>query len=70
MKIKEITDRIRNDIYGTLECEHCGATRKFVGYDDENYHKNVLPEFYCMKCGLNRKGDKIEVFVQEQVKQA
>lgn len=61
MKIKEITDRIKNDIYGILECEHCGATRKFVGYDDENYHKNVLPEFYCMKCGLNRKGDKIEI---------
>lgn len=58
MRIKEITDRLSNDIFGILECEHCGATRKFTGYDDENYHKNVLPSFCCNKCGRNRLGER------------
>ena len=58
MKIKSIRWQSGNDIFGTLECEHCGFTREFVGYDDENYHKRVLPSFKCPKCGKNRKGEE------------
>jgi hypothetical protein len=51
MRIKSIRDQIRNDIFGTLECEHCGAEEKFVGYDDDNYHDNVIPARKCKVCG-------------------
>lgn len=57
MKIKQIKYKIKNHIYGILECEHCGATRTFIGYDNENYYKyykNALPSFKCAKCGKER----------------
>jgi len=51
MKIKTIQTQIRNDIYGTLECESCGFEQKFVGYDDANYRNNVIPRVKCQSCG-------------------
>lgn len=51
MQIKSIETQIRNDMYGQLECEGCGHTQKFVGYDDDNYHRNVIPKIKCKGCG-------------------
>ena len=51
MKIKEITSQSRRDFYAIYECEHCGHTEKGSGYDDDNFHRNVIPNMKCGKCG-------------------
>ncbi len=58
MKIKQIDDQLRNDLYGKLECEHCGHIQKFIGYDDANYHNNVVPTIKCKACGLTARDAK------------
>lgn len=47
MKIKKIISQHRRDFTAEYECEHCGHIRTGGGYDDANYHQNVIP---CMKC--------------------
>lgn len=51
MKIKSIESQSRRDFYATYECEHCGATKRGRGYDDSNFHKNVIPLMQCDNCG-------------------
>ena len=51
MKIQKITSQTRRDFYAIYECEHCGATHESYGYDDDNFHKNVIPSMKCEKCG-------------------
>ena len=51
MKIKTITSQHRRDFYAIYECEHCGHTEKGDGYDDANFHNNVIPTIKCKKCG-------------------
>lgn len=52
MRIKEITSQIRRDFTAILECEHCGYEQNLSsGYDDDNYHRNVIPSFKCNECG-------------------
>jgi hypothetical protein len=51
MKIKQIINQIRRDFYAIYECEHCGHTEKGDGYDDPNFHKNVIPAMSCKSCG-------------------
>lgn len=51
MKIKKIISQHRRDFYAMYECEHCGNEEKGSGYDDANFHKNVIPEMKCGKCG-------------------
>jgi predicted HD phosphohydrolase len=52
MRIKEILSQHRRDFTATLVCEHCGAEQHLrTGYDDDNYHRNVIPSFACEKCG-------------------
>lgn len=51
MKIKEITSQHRRDFQAIYECEHCGHTHKNYGYDDANFHVNVIPKMKCEKCG-------------------
>lgn len=51
MRIKEITSQNRRDFRAEYECEYCGATREGYGYDDDNFHQNVIPEMKCEKCG-------------------
>lgn len=52
MKIKKITSQYRRDFSAIMVCEHCGKEEinKF-GYDDENYHNNVIPDMKCKSCG-------------------
>lgn len=51
MKIKEITGQFRRDFTAILICEHCENEEKLTtGYDDANYHQNVIPDMKCKKC--------------------
>ena len=51
MHIKKITSQNRRDFHAIYECEHCGFTEKRGGYDDANFHQNVIPKMVCDKCG-------------------
>lgn len=51
MKIKEIKSQNRRDFYAVYECENCGHKENGRGYDDDNFHKNVIPSMMCIECG-------------------
>jgi len=51
MRIKEIKSQYRRDFTAVYECEHCGYTRNGSGYDDRNFHENVVPKMQCPECG-------------------
>lgn len=48
MRIKQILSQNRRDFWAIYECEHCGYTKKDSGYDDANFHENVIPN--QLKC--------------------
>ena len=50
MRIKEIISQHRRDFTALYECEHCGFTKKDSGYDDANFHNNVVPNMVCPEC--------------------
>ena len=56
MKIKTILSQHRRDFQAIYECEHCGAEKKASGYDDGNFHQNVIPNMQCPECG-KKAGD-------------
>lgn len=51
MRIKDIISQHRRDFRATYECEHCGHQTESGGYDDANFHNNVIPTMKCSKCG-------------------
>ncbi len=52
MRIKRIISQHRRDFWADYECEHCGHIEKDQpGYDDSNFHNNVIPKMKCEKCG-------------------
>ena len=51
MRIQKITSRNRRDFTAIYECEHCGATITGSGYDDDYFHRNVIPAMKCEQCG-------------------
>ena len=51
MKIQRIESQSRRDFYAIYECEGCGETRRGSGYDDTNFHQNVIPAMECGGCG-------------------
>lgn len=55
MKIKKIKSQNRRDFTAIYECEHCGHTEEGDGYDDANFHQNVIPNMECGKCGKKAK---------------
>lgn len=57
MKIKTITSQIRRDFQAIYECEHCGHEKRSGGYDDANFHENVIPNMTCEKCGEKAPSD-------------
>ena len=56
MKIKRITSQHRRDFQAVYECEHCGFEESSYGYDDANFHENVIPYMICKSCG--KQADK------------
>lgn len=52
MHIQKIDSQYRRDFWAIYECEHCGHTERGSGYDDANFHQNVIPKMKCKKCGL------------------
>lgn len=57
MKIKRITDQIRRDFTAIYECEHCEFEQERRGYDDTNFHQNVVPNMVCPGCGKKASDD-------------
>lgn len=51
MKIKTIISQNRRDFHAIYECEHCRHEQKGYGYDDRNFHDNVIPKIECKSCG-------------------
>ena len=56
MKIEKIISQHRRDLIAIYVCEHCGDKHESTGYDDSNFHNNVIPSFKCVKCG--KKADE------------
>lgn len=50
MKIKTIKSQHRRDFTAVYECEHCSHTQEGSGYDDSNFHQNVVPTMVCESC--------------------
>jgi len=57
MKIQKITSQHRRDFRAIYECEHCGQTASGGGYDDDNFHRNVIPQMKCGACGKTAGDD-------------
>jgi predicted RNA-binding Zn-ribbon protein involved in translation (DUF1610 family) len=52
VRIKKINRQNRRDFYADFECEHCGFIQpNKYGYDDSNFHLNVIPQMKCPQCG-------------------
>jgi rubrerythrin len=51
MKIDHIISQNRRDFRAVYICEHCGEKKEGTGYDDDNFHRNVIPNMTCPKCG-------------------
>ena len=51
MKIDKILGQHRRDFTAVYVCEHCGHTKEAYGYDDANFHQNVIPAMKCDSCG-------------------
>ena len=56
MLIIDIVWQYRRDFEARIQCEGCGHKQILKGgYDDDNYHINVLPNIKCDACGESRK---------------
>jgi hypothetical protein len=59
MKIKKILSQHRRDFEAIYECEHCKYESKSYGYDDANFHQNVIPNMTCPKCAKTSGDDYV-----------
>lgn len=57
MHIAKIENQSRRDFTAVYECEHCGHTKRSYGYDDDNFHRNVVPNMKCDKCDKTAGSD-------------
>ena len=57
MKIQMIISQNRRDFAAIYECEHCGHTYEGSGYDDDYFHRNVIPKKVCPECGKTSPED-------------
>lgn len=51
MRIKRKVNQSRRDFTAIYVCEHCGAEKEGRGYDDDYFHRNVIPAMECPDCG-------------------
>lgn len=56
MRIKKILSQHRRDFQAEYECD-CGHTHQDYGYDDANFHNNVIPDMICEACGTKESED-------------
>lgn len=54
MKILQIVSQNRRDFKAVYECEGCRNQVTKSGYDDDNFHTNVVPNMPCKECGKSR----------------
>jgi transcription elongation factor Elf1 len=59
MKIKKILSRHRRDFEAVYECEHCNYESESYGYDDANFHENVIPNMTCPNCAKTSGDDYV-----------
>jgi len=57
VKIEKIISQHRRDFKALYKCEHCGDEREGNGYDDANFHNNVIPDMKCPVCGQKSSDD-------------
>ena len=50
MHIKEMISQHRRDFWAIFQCEYCCFEFTCRGYDDERFHKQVLPSWSCPDC--------------------
>ena len=51
MRVRNLIARHRRDFTAEFECEHCLTSIIAKGYDDSNFHQNVIPMLVCKECG-------------------
>jgi len=51
LRIKKIVSQNRRDFHAIYVCEYCGYEEEKYGYDDTNFHQNIIPKMKCPKCG-------------------
>ena len=57
MRILKINSQSRRDFRADYICENClNIIKDQYGYDDANFHDNVIPQMICPKCG--KKADE------------
>lgn len=61
MKIKQITTQHRRDFQAIYQCEGCSAEKRSHGYDDTNFHQNVIPNMKCDACSKSAKDLGVDV---------
>lgn len=59
MRIKKVFYRHVRDFIAICECENCGDERVEHGYDQENFHENVIPKMICLHCNNRRHDDYV-----------
>ena len=58
MKIIKSYGYNRRDFWADMECQHCGYVEEKVScYDDSYFHRGVIPNMQCDKCG--KKGNEV-----------
>lgn len=60
MKMKNKLNQYRRDFAAVYECENCNEERTLSGYDDRNFHDNVIPSVKCRECGKSTNDLGIE----------
>jgi hypothetical protein len=66
MIIKKVLTYCRRDFTATLECEFCKAMDHLSsGYDDSNYHNNVLANRKCKNCDKSSISGKSKIIPKE-----
>lgn len=61
MKIQRMLSQHRRDFVADYECEGCGHVHRAKGYDDRNFHHNVIPAMKCPACGKSARDLGVEV---------
>ena len=61
MFIKEIISQHRRDFKAIYKCEYCGLEKTGSGYDDDNFHENVIPEMICGICSKSGSNDYVSM---------